>query len=45
MENLVLGEPEAADDGELRLNVNVLATTFRRVGDNDAAGEILEGGA
>jgi type IV pilus assembly protein PilO len=45
MENLVLGEPEAADDGELRLSVNVLATSFRRLGDHDMGGEIIEGGA
>ena len=45
MENLVLGEPESSDDGELRLSVNVLATTFRRLGDGEEVGEIIEEGA
>ena len=44
MENLVLAEPESEND-EVQLSVNVLATTFRRVGDEPVGEAPSEGEA
>jgi len=42
MENLVLAEPESEND-EVQLSVNVLATTFRRIGDEPVGEALSEG--
>ena len=44
MENLVLAEPESEND-EIQLSVNVLATTFRRIGDEPRGETTAEGEA